>query len=195
MVLEVKEDYGPIEHQIRIENLTPTSCGFQYRTVWLLTGRSSRNIGLNISMSKRGRTRPSSVGTHEVNIADGYRWTGTSSTYGDIDESRPREIIPWSLVEHPDSQSGWYLGIEFSGRTRVSLERKGDSLHGAAGLNPDPAPFRTRLEPESRLRHRLYLSAASSWGPTGPEISCARGCARYWESGHLEKSRLSARGQ
>jgi hypothetical protein len=42
-------------------------------------------------------------------------------------------------------QSGWYAGIEFSGRVRMTLGRTGDVLSGTAGLNPDPAPYRTRL--------------------------------------------------
>jgi alpha-galactosidase len=78
----------------------------------------------------------------------GYRWTGTSSTYGDLDESKPREIIPWSLVQADDhAQSGWYVGTEFSGRTRIAIVREQDSLKLSAGLNPDPVPFRTRLAP------------------------------------------------
>lgn len=39
------------------------------------------------------------------------------------------------------------MGIEFSGLTWLNLERTADSLKGAAGLNPNPGPFRTRLEP------------------------------------------------
>ena len=45
----------------------------------------------------------------------------------------PREIIPWSLVESKDAaQTGWYAGIEFSGRTRISITREKDSLHAVA---------------------------------------------------------------
>jgi alpha-galactosidase/disulfide oxidoreductase YuzD len=107
------------------------------------------------------------VGTHKVDVADGYGWTGTSSTYGDIDESKPREIIPWSLVQRADSQSGWYVGIEFSGRTRVSVERKGGFLRGAAGLNPDPAPFRTRLEPGESFETPIVFVCGFDHGPDG----------------------------
>jgi alpha-galactosidase len=51
------------------------------------------------------------------------------------------------VQRHDAAQSGWYTGIEFSGRTRISLTREKESLKGAVGLNPDPGPFRTRLKP------------------------------------------------
>jgi hypothetical protein len=143
----VKQDYGPIEHEIRIENLSAIELWIPMQDSVAFEWQVMPQVRLEHLYVEKGANAPSSIGTHEVDIADGYRWTGTSSTYGDIDESQPREIIPWSLVQYPDSQSGWYVGIEFSGRTRVSLERKGGSLHEAVGLNPDPAPFRTRLEP------------------------------------------------
>lgn len=42
---------------------------------------------------------------------------------------------------------GWYAGVEFSGRTRITLERDGASLKSVLGLNPELSPFRTRLLP------------------------------------------------
>ena len=38
------------------------------------------------------------------------------------------------------------MGIEFSGRTRITVRRNGDSLEGTAGLNPEPSPVRTLLK-------------------------------------------------
>ena len=68
-------------------------------------------------------------------MAEGYRWMGTSSTYGDLSDREPREIIPWSLVQNKD-HAGWYAGIEFSGRTRISMHREKGSLKVAAGTEP-----------------------------------------------------------
>jgi alpha-galactosidase len=63
------------------------------------------------------------------------------------------------------SQPGWYVGIEFSGRTHLTLARKGNSLHGELGLNPDPGPFRTRLRPgETFETPRIFLGATTG-GP------------------------------
>ena len=143
-----RQTFGPIEHQIRIENLGS-------HDIWLPM-QDTLDFDLKIDPQdkiehvfvEKGATTPSATGTHRDVINEGYRWTGTSSTYGDLDESKPREIIPWSLVKADDhEQSGWYVGIEFSGRTRIAIVREQDSLKVSAGLNPDPVPFRTRLVP------------------------------------------------
>ncbi len=95
---------------------------------------------------EKGAGRPSDVGTHEVSAAPGYQWTGRSSTYARDDDER--EIIPWSLVERDNAaHDGWYVGIEFSGRTRIRVARDAATVSGAAGLNPEPGPFRSRLKP------------------------------------------------
>ena len=163
-----KQDYGPIEHQIRIENLTEHELWIPMQDSFAFDWQLDPPVELEHVYVEKGANTPSPVGTHGVQIADGYRWTGTSSTYGDIDEGKPREIIPWSLVQREDtSRSGWYVGIEFSGRTRISLERKHDSLHGAVGLNPDPAPFRTRLEPGGSFESPVVFVGGFDHGPDG----------------------------
>jgi alpha-galactosidase len=55
-------------------------------------------------------------------------------------------MIPYLLVGEPGGQQrGWFVGIEFSGRTHITLERRATSLRGEAGLNPSPAPYRTQI--------------------------------------------------
>jgi hypothetical protein len=163
----VKQDFGPIEHEIRIENLSTDELWIPMQDSFAFDLQVVPQVRLEHLYVEKGANAPSPVGTHEVSIADGYGWIGTSSSYGDIDETKPREIIPWSLVQRVDSQSGWYVGIEFSGRTRVSMERKGDSLHGAAGLNPDPAPFRTRLKPGESFETPVVFLGGFDHGPDG----------------------------
>jgi alpha-galactosidase len=147
------QGYGPVEHKISIENLENQEVWIPLQDSFDFDWKVDPHSALDYMYVEKGANTPSAVGTHEGAISEGYHWTGTSSTYGDLRQDEPREIIPWSLVEgSPDldragSQSGWYAGIEFSGRTRISLERGKDSLKGALGLNPDPAPFRTRLPP------------------------------------------------
>jgi alpha-galactosidase len=144
----VRQTYGPIEHEIRIENLDGREMWIPMQDSLAFDWQVASNAPLRQMFVEKGANTPSAAGTHEVSLTDGYHWTGTASTYGDIDEREPREIIPWTLVERDDAaHSGWYAGIEFSGRTRVALGREKDSLKGALGLNPDPAPFRTRLAP------------------------------------------------
>ncbi len=139
---------GPIEHTIRIVNLEsrplwiPLQDSFQFH--WRVDGSTA----LEEFYVEKGADKPSPEGTHRVPFPTGSHWIGTSSTYAHPPKGQPREIIPWFAVESAEgSRSGWYAGLEFSGRTRLTLERDAASLHGAIGLNPDPAPFRTRLNP------------------------------------------------
>ena len=145
---EARANFGPIEHRIRIENLSG-------QQVWLpmvdslrldLTTDASRELR-NLYIEK-GAGSPSPKGTHLDTVSDGYHWTGESSTYAFNESGGPREIIPAEFIfDAAKPQAGWYAGIEFSGRTRISLERSGQSLKSILGLNPDPGPFRTRIEP------------------------------------------------
>jgi alpha-galactosidase len=161
-----RADFGPIEHQIRIENLTDHELWIPMQDSFGFDWQIDPQARLQHLYVEKGANTPSPLGTHALNLDEGYKWTGTSSTYGDIDESKPREIIPWSLVEN-STHSGWYAGIEFSGRTRITLERTKDSLHGAAGLNPDPAPFRTRLEPGQAFESPVIFVGGFDNGPDG----------------------------
>jgi hypothetical protein len=143
-----RQNYGPLEHQIRIANLDSQEIWIPMQDSLAFNWQIDPQSSLEHLFVEKGANTPSPVGTHQVALAEGYHWTGTSSTYGDLSDSEPREIIPWTLVQRKDAaQTGWYAGIEFSGRTRISLAREKDSLQGAMGLNPDPSPFRTRLMP------------------------------------------------
>jgi len=140
--------YGPIEHEIRVENLDSQELWIPMQDSFAFDWQIEEQVSLTHLFVEKGANKPSSVGTHQVLVNDAYRWTGISSTYGDLRDSDPREIIPWTLIERKGAnRSGWYAGIEFSGRTRISLERTKASLKGVFGLNPDPGPFRTRLSP------------------------------------------------
>ncbi len=162
----IRQSYGPIEHQIRIENLDK-------QELWIPMQDSlafDLNVGAQMQLEhlfvEKGADTPSKVGTHESDMAEGYRWVGTSSTYGDLSDREPREIIPWSLVQNKD-HAGWYAGIEFSGRTRISMHREKGSLKVAAGLNPDPAPFRTRLVPGGVFETPAVFLGGFRDGPDG----------------------------
>ncbi|MBI3475415.1 MAG: alpha-galactosidase [Acidobacteria bacterium] len=111
---------------------------------------------------EKGADTPTAVGTHQVDFDQNYRWEGKSSTYANPGPGGPREIIPYFLVQQADkNQSGFYVGIEFSGRTHLTLQREQRSLRGELGLNPLPGPFRTRLTPSgSFVTPKIFLGAA-----------------------------------
>ena len=157
---------GPLEHTILIENLSDD-------TVWLPLQPSLRfdwTIDKGTSFERfwveKGADTPSEAGTHLDPLRDGDTWHGTSSPYARPLPSEPREMIPYVLVQRADGdRSGFYLGIEFSGRTAISLARSGTALRGEAGLNPIPGPYRTRLAPGATFVTPTVFLGASRDGP------------------------------
>jgi hypothetical protein len=163
-----RSDHGPIEHNVSIENLSS-------ETVWLPLQPSlqwdwqiAAGTALQRFWVEKGADSPSAEGTHLDALRDGDAWEGTSSTYARPIAHRAREMIPYVLIEEPGQrQRGWYAGIEFSGRTRISLERRGTSLRGDAGLNPLPGPYKTRVTPGGVFETPTVFLGAFEGGPDG----------------------------
>jgi hypothetical protein len=183
------QNYGPIEHQIRIENLDNREIWMPMQDSLSFRWQVAAETPLQQVFVEKGANTPSKEGTHVVPVFDGFRWTGTSSTYGDIFEYLPREIIPWTLVERNDTaHSGWYAGIEFSGRTRITLSREKDSLSAVLGLNPDPEPFRTRLAPGESFESPTVFFGGFHGGADGagnvlrPWVSSVLGNPETWKN-------------
>jgi hypothetical protein len=171
-----RDKRGPMEHTVRIENLSGETLWLpllpSLRFAWGIDPRRTwRRFWI-----EKGADTPSAEGTHDDSLADGDRWDGHSSTYARPVPGESREMIPYLLVyqspgsgqptpgpgQPPIMGPAWYLGIEFSGRTHISLQRTGGSLQGEAGLNPAPGPYRTRLEPGGILTTpTVFLGAAS----------------------------------
>jgi hypothetical protein len=160
--------HGPIEHTVLIQNLSN-------ETVWLPLQPSFRfdwvidpPCALERFWVEKGADSPSAQGTHLDALRDGDIWQGTSSTYARPSAEQPREMIPYLLVDEPgDARRGWYVGIEFSGRTRITLQRDGASVRGEAGLDPAPGPYRTRLPPGGTFATPTIFLGAFSGGPDG----------------------------
>lgn len=180
--------YGPIEHQIRIENLEKQEIWIPMQDTLAFDWQVEPAETVQQMFVEKGANTPSNVGTHEVSVGEGFHWTGTSSTYGDINERDPREIIPWTLVQRSDeAHTGWYAGIEFSGRTRISVRREKDSLKAVLGLNPDPSPFRTRLQPGGSFESPIVFFGGFRDGPDGagnilrPWVRAVLGNPKTWD--------------
>jgi hypothetical protein len=146
---EARAGFGPLEHHITVTNLGS-------REIWLPLidslalsldyNNAESAAGLRHFYVEKGADSPSAEGTHLADIPDGYQWIGRSSTYARPIPGQSREIIPIEIVYASNaSQPGWYAGIEFSGRTRIALDRTGTSLKTVLGLDPDPGPYKTRL--------------------------------------------------
>jgi len=116
--------YGPIEHTLLIQNLSNETVWLplqpSFRFDWMIDPQSA----LERLWVEKGADSPSAQGTHLDALRDGDTWEGTSSTYARPIANQAREMIPYLLVDEPDgARRGWYVGIEFSGRTRIALQR------------------------------------------------------------------------
>ena len=181
--------FGPLEHRIIIDNLS----GSEY---WLALMDSLRlqllipaQTQLRHFYVEKGGGEPTAHGTHEVSASEGYRWTGWSTTFSHPVPGKPREIIPYEAVFQPGQDGrGWYAGIEFSGRTRLTLRRAGDQLSGILGLDPDPGPVVTRLAPQGEFETPTVFLGTFSGGPDGagnqlrPWVRAVLGSARTWSN-------------
>lgn len=159
---------GPIEHEVVIENLSPETVWLSaqpdFQFDWVVEPSSS----LERFWVEKGADTPSAQGTHLDPLREGDTWQGLSTTYARPLPNQPREMIPYVLVEESaGTRRGWYLGIEFSGRTRIALRRETSSLRGSAGLNPEPGPFRTRVLPGTTFAAPTIFIGTFKGGPDG----------------------------
>ena len=160
--------HGPLEHTISIQNLGGEAVWLPLVPSFRFDWQIDRQSALQRFWVEKGADTPSSEGTHLEALRDGEAWLGTSSTYARPWPGQAREMIPYLLVGEPGGdRRGWYMGIEFSGRARITLQRDGDALRGEAGLNPFPDPYRTRLLPGATFTTPTILIGAFSGGPDG----------------------------
>jgi hypothetical protein len=186
---QARARFGPLEHRILIENLSD-------REYWLAPMPSLR-VRWRVPARRRlvhfyvekGAGEPTATGTHEIEAAPGYRWSGWSTTFAHPVPGRPREIIPYEAVFLPrQSGRGWYAGIEFSGRTRLTLRRSGDRLGSTLGLDPTPGPALTRLSAAGEFDTPTVFLGAFSHGPDGagnqlrPWVRAVLGSVRTWSN-------------
>ncbi len=165
---EARAGFGPIEHRIRIENLDEKEIWIPLIDSLRLDWRCPPGGDMRHLYVEKGADSPSAHGTHLETLIDGYRWIGRSSTYAHPEVGEAREIIPIEFVYAPGGgQAGWYAGIEFSGRTRITLERNGDSLQSRLGLNDELGPFRTRIEPHGSFETPTVFLGAFKHGIDG----------------------------
>jgi hypothetical protein len=175
---KARAEHGPIEHEIRIENRGSRELWLPFVNSlafdWSISAAVSAHVSSDVSAHDRleqfyvekGADTPSAIGTHLVAVTDKYAWEGKSSTYAQPRAGEAREIVPYFLVERTGgAQSGWYVGIEFSGRTHLTLDRDRESLKGKVGLDPNPGPFRTRLLPGETFETPQIFLGATDGGP------------------------------
>jgi hypothetical protein len=163
-----RTSFGPLEHSIELHNLGKETLWLPLQPSLTFDWAVDPGIALERLWIEKGADIPSADGTHLDALRVGDDWSGRSSTYARPLPGQPREMIPWMLVEEAQgARRGWSLGIEFSGRTRITLERRAGTLRGEAGLDPLPGPYRTRLEPGGTYETPTIFIGAFSGGPDG----------------------------
>jgi hypothetical protein len=179
--------FGPIEHHIEVENLDGREFWMPIMDSLSLDWQISSAIPLHHFYVEKGAGEPSAVGTHLEQAGPGYQWTGWSSTYAHDVAGRGREIIPYEAIfRSGGNRHGWYAGIEFSGRTRVALDRTSGDLRSQLGLDPQPGPALTRLSPGGLFESPVVFLGAFAGGPDGaanqlrPWVRTALGSPRTW---------------
>src|SRR5205085_26431 len=91
--------FGPIEHEIRIENLDNKGVWLPLQDSLRLNWKTAAGTTLEQIYVEKGADTPSNIGTHVVIFSEGNKWEGTSSTYFHPKASEPREIIPWVMLQ------------------------------------------------------------------------------------------------
>ncbi|HEX4005296.1 MAG TPA: alpha-galactosidase [Acidobacteriaceae bacterium] len=181
--------FGPIEHRVAVRNLSGAELWLPLVDSLRLDWQLGAAAPLRHLYIDKGAGAPGPIGTHLVTVAPRYAWTGWSTTFAHpLDGSVP-EIIPYQAVLTPRG-SGWFAGIEFSGRTRLTLDRTSTSLAAVFGLDPDPGPFLTRLPPNATFTPPTVFLGAFTGGPDGagnqlrPWVRAVLGSPRTWADPH-----------
>ena len=187
-IWEARAGFGALEHRVVIENLSGHELWLPMVDSLTADWKIQAIDKLREFHVEKGADTPSKEGTHLSTVSDGYAWTGRSGTYAHPEAGEAREIIPGEFVyTDDDAGAGWFAGIEFSGRTRVHLERHGDKLSTVLGLDPEPGPYRTRLEIGGSFETPQVFLGAFRGGPDGagnqlrPWVRAVLGNPQAWK--------------
>ena len=93
-----RQTYGPIEHQIRIENLDNQEIWIPMQDSLAFNWQVDPQSALEHLFVEKGANTPSPVGTHQVAIDRGIPLDWHVQHLWGSARKRAREIIPWSLV-------------------------------------------------------------------------------------------------
>ncbi len=141
---------GPVEHTLEITNHSNQTLLLPLQTSLRFDVRAPVGHPLTHWWVEKGGSFPSDSGAHHEPIASGYQSSLLSTPYGG--DGADRDAIPWTAVQDEMAREGWYVGIEFSGRVSLSLNRlpssakAGTEVETELGLD-NAEPAQTRLLP------------------------------------------------
>jgi len=94
----VRSRFGPIEHTIKITNLSQQELWLPLVDSLRLDWHLQPDAHIESLYIEKGADAPSEQGTHLDTVAEGYRWIGRSTTYAHPMKGQAREIIPAVIV-------------------------------------------------------------------------------------------------
>ncbi|MDR3691849.1 MAG: alpha-galactosidase [Fimbriimonas sp.] len=147
---------GPIEHSLTITNagLAPVEIPLQKSLAWSFD--RSPNQLLEAWWVEKPAGRPSPTGIHADPLGPDFSYTVLSEPYESdqraySEDWHDRDAVPWVSVHDRSARSGWYAGVEFSGRVSIQLKPHGpnrvDCVMGIADEPEGAKPFRTVIRP------------------------------------------------
>ena len=147
---------GAIEHTLSIVNLgeEPVMLGRQESLSWSF--RPAKGHHLQSWWVEKGAGRPSLTGVHTDPVGPNFKQTVLCQPYVADKEAysedwHGRDAIPWVSVYDQTAHSGWYAGVEFSGRTSIRMvSPSGPQILVSMGLAAEPKgspDFRTIVLP------------------------------------------------
>ena len=176
---------GPLEHTITIRNESADAVGLPLVPSLRVRFAVAGDVALTRFWVEKGGDHPSDDGTHSDALSVGDAWEGRSSTYARPLPGQPPEMIPYALVHRTDgNEAGWYVGIEFSGRTRITLQRDASAVNAEAGLDPEPGPYRTMVAAGGE-----FVTPTVFLGGTGGGADGAGNQLRRWVRAALQPPR------
>jgi len=145
-IWEARPGPGPLSHHVEIRNLTDRELVLPLQPslaaeLYPKGGSDPRvDRGLEAWWVERGGGTPTDVGVHREELAPGRRLSLLSTP-----RAERNEPIPW-LALQDGNRGGLYIGVQFSGLTRIQAEVGEDrSVRVLAGLEPGNTPYRTIL--------------------------------------------------
>jgi hypothetical protein len=165
----VRANAGPIEHRITVHNpgAGPITISLQPSLRLDFQLRTAADQLIHMWVDK-GTNTPPPVGTHSAAITNEYHSQGKSSSYAHPVNGQTPEIIPWLLVWDREARQGWYAGIEFSGRVRLSLDRGLGRLSCTLELNPEPTDAYVRTVGSQAYQHEFRTTIPAQGRFTAP---------------------------
>jgi len=135
---------GPVEHTLSIVNLDKDPIALPKQTSLAWSFVPAKGHVLDSWWVEKGAGRPSNAGVHQTNLTPDISQELLTLPYvtdqrAYSENGNERDPIPWISVVDRSSNSGWYAGIEFSGRTSIRLNsRANESVAVDLGLADEP---------------------------------------------------------